>query len=363
MQDFLQLSDSVDNLGSIQWHIALAVFIGWAATYLIIIRGVKKGIEKAVKILMPLLFFMVLILIASVINLPGAISGINYLFEPDFSKLLDINIWVSAYSQMFFTLSIGFSIMIVYSSYMPKESDVSSNAFITVFINCGFSLLAGILVFSIIGYMAHTESLSMKDAVSSGPGLAFITIPKAINLLPFAHILGPIFFLVLTFAGLTSIISIVESVICALQSKFDFQRSSIVNIFCLCGFALSLIFTLNGGLYLIDIVDYLMCNIGLYFSCLMEVIIGLLFIKYYNIRNYINSHSDIRVNTFFEYCIKFVVPVILFILLIGTIIKLYNSGYENYSSSNIFYYGWIILLMNIFISILLNILTSKRNKL
>ena len=61
MQDFLNLSDSVDNLGSIQWHIALAVLIGWAATYLIIIRGVKKGIEKAVKILMPLLFFMVLI--------------------------------------------------------------------------------------------------------------------------------------------------------------------------------------------------------------------------------------------------------------------------------------------------------------
>ncbi|MFA0697883.1 sodium-dependent transporter, partial [Vibrio sp. 10N.222.49.C9] len=118
-------------------------------TYSAIAGGVKSGIERAAKIMMPVLFIMVLVLIGRTIFLPGALNGINYLFEPDFSKIMDLKVWAAAYGQIFFTLSIGFAIMLAYSSYLPEKSDINNNAFMTVLINCGFSILAGIMIFSV----------------------------------------------------------------------------------------------------------------------------------------------------------------------------------------------------------------------
>jgi NSS family neurotransmitter:Na+ symporter len=118
--EYLGLGDnSPTNLGGIQWKIAIAMTIAWAVTYAAIARGVKSGIELASKILMPVLFLMVIILIARMIVLPGALDGVNYLFKPDFSKIWDVKVWAAAYGQIFFTLSIGFSIMLAYSSYLP----------------------------------------------------------------------------------------------------------------------------------------------------------------------------------------------------------------------------------------------------
>lgn len=154
-KEFLKLDDhSPLSLGNFQWHIAIPMTIAWAITFTAIFSGVKAGIERAGKIMMPLLFIMVILLIVRVLMLPGAISGLNYLFEPNFSKILDPQVWSAAYGQIFFSLSVGFAVMISYSSYLPDKSDVNNNAFMTVLINCGFSILGGMLIFGILGYMA-----------------------------------------------------------------------------------------------------------------------------------------------------------------------------------------------------------------
>ena len=152
--DYLGLTSSPLELGGIRWPILAACTLAWAITWLAITSGVRKGIERACKILIPLLFLLVLVLIVRVVNLPGALDGLNYLFNPDFSKLADFSVWADAYGQIFFSLSIGFSIMLAYSSYLPKDSDINNNAAITVFINCGFSMLAGVMIFSVLGNMA-----------------------------------------------------------------------------------------------------------------------------------------------------------------------------------------------------------------
>ena len=93
----------------------------------------------------------------------GALNGINYMFEPDFSKIWDVKVWAAAYGQIFFTLSIGFAIMLAYSSYLPEKSDITNNAFMTVLINCGFSILASIMIFSVLGlhgFRARKTSLT-----------------------------------------------------------------------------------------------------------------------------------------------------------------------------------------------------------
>lgn len=153
--EYLKLGEhSPSQLGGFQLHIAIPMMIAWAITFAAIYSGVKGGIERASKIMMPLLFIMVLGLITRVIFLPGALDGLNYLFQPDFSKILDAKVWSAAYGQIFFTLSVGFAIMIAYSSYLPSKSDINNNAFMTVLINCGFSITAGVLIFAVLGYMA-----------------------------------------------------------------------------------------------------------------------------------------------------------------------------------------------------------------
>lgn len=180
--------------------------------------------------MMPILFIMVLILIARMIFLPGALDGVNYMFQPDFSKIWDVKVWAAAYGQIFFTLSIGFAIMLAYSSYLPEKSDITNNAFMTVLINCGFSVLAGIMIFSVLGYMAQEQGKPLTEVVSAGVGLAFVTLPAAINLLPIPYILGPLFFLALVVAGLSSHISIMEAVTSALIDKLGWSRKKAANI-------------------------------------------------------------------------------------------------------------------------------------
>ena len=230
-KDYLGLGDnSPTQLGSIQWKIAFSMLIAWAITYAAIVGGVKAGIEKASKIMMPILFIMVVVLIGRMVFLPGALEGVNYMFEPDFSKILDLKVWAAAYGQIFFTLSIGFAIMLAYSSYLPEKSDISNNAFMTVLINCGFSILAGIMIFSVLGYMAHEQGKALTDVVTSGVGLAFVTLPAAINLLPAPYILGPLFFLALVVAGLSSHISIMEAVTSAIMDKLKWSNGNQTGI-------------------------------------------------------------------------------------------------------------------------------------
>jgi len=126
--------------------------------------------------------------------LEGAAQGLDWLFRPDFSRLREPRIWTAAYGQVFYSLSIGYGIMLTYASYLPKKSDLVNNAFITGLLNSGFSLVTGILIFSILGNMALREGVAVPDVVSNGIGLAFITIPQALSLhLPWPGVLGPVF--------------------------------------------------------------------------------------------------------------------------------------------------------------------------
>ena len=143
---------------------------------------------------MPILILLLLVLLVRSVSLPGAAKGLELLFKPDFSKIMDASVWVAAYGQIFFSLSIAFGIMICYSSYLPEKSDIVNNAFITGFLNCGFSLLSGITVFGIIGFMMH-QSGGELPAKLSGVFLAFATLPEAVNQLPFMQtVVGILFY-------------------------------------------------------------------------------------------------------------------------------------------------------------------------
>ena len=196
-------------------------------------------------------------------------------------------------SQIFFTLSLGFGIMIAYASYLPGKSQIVKDSFIISVFNCLFSLFAGLGVFSILGYMAHSTSKGFSEVVSHSIGLAFVAYPKAISMLPaFQRIFGLIFFGILVIAGLSSAISILEAFTCAVIDKFHYSRKVVVSVLSVIGFAGGIIFTTQAGLYWIDIVDHFLTHYGLVVGAIFEcVIIGWVY-KSRRLREHIN-HAKI----------------------------------------------------------------------
>lgn len=349
-KSFLQLSGSPLEPVSIRWPIFAAVAGAWGICWAVLYKGVKKGIEIAGKIFMPLLFLMVLIITARAVTLPGSFEGLNWMFKPDFKALLNIDVWIAAYGQLFFSLSIGFAIMLTYSSYLPEDSDINNNAFITAFSNCGFSIVSAIMVFSVLGNMALQQGVGVDKVVSSGVGLAFITIPKAINYLPGPTVFGTLFFMALIFAGLSSQISICETSIASLMEKFDLNRKKAVTIYCIIGLVAGTIFATNSGLLILDIVDHFINNFGVLAAGLLEIILLSWFCRLETFQEHINKTSDFSVGMWWKFCLKIITPLVLGYMSIANLVGDIQAGYGDYPADALFYFGWFLVVIIVVIA-------------
>jgi neurotransmitter:Na+ symporter, NSS family len=342
--NYLGLTDGAFQLGGLRGPIVITTLIAWLISFVVLLAGVKDGIEKANKIFMPLLIVMLLIVLIRGITLPGAADGINMMFQPDFSKILDGRVWVAAYGQIFFTLSIAFAIMITYSSYLPKKADIVNNAFMTGLLNCGFSVLAGIAVFSIVGFMKYQAGGELPARLS-GVFLAFATIPEAINQLPAMQtLIGVLFFLCLTFAGLSSFISINEVVVSSFSEKFNITRKKTVVVFSIVGAAVSMIFATGAGLYILDIADRFINAFGITIAGLVEVIILSYMFKLSTLRGHFEPISDFKIGRWWEITLKVVTPLVLGISVIQNFYTEFTAPYGGYPVANLVAFGWIVAL-------------------
>ncbi len=177
----------------------MAIFI--IATIAIVRLGVSGGIEKAAKILMPILFVLIAIVAVRSLTLEGAMKGVEFYMKPDFSKI-DGNSILAALGQAFFSMSIGWGIMITYGSYLPKSSNIISSGTWVGFMDAGVALMAGFMIFPAVFALG-------KDP-ASGPALVFEVLPDVFSGMPGGAIIGAFFFLLLMVAALTSSISMLE---------------------------------------------------------------------------------------------------------------------------------------------------------
>ncbi|MDL1960031.1 MAG: sodium-dependent transporter [Deltaproteobacteria bacterium] len=344
---FLAVTKSPSEIGHIRTPILVTLSVVWLINWGIVFRGVRRGIEYINKIFMPLLFFLTAVLVLWSISLDGSMNGLKAYLEPDFSKLSDPAVWIDAYSQIFFTLSLGFGIMIAYASYLPGKANITKNAILTVFINSGYSLFAGIAVFSVLGFMATSQGKPISEVVSQSIGLAFVAYPKAVSLIPGGNLFGAIFFLCLFIAGLSSSISIVEAFISATIDKFGFSRKPLITLVTILGFLGSIIFTTQAGLLWLDIVDHFITHYGLIVVGIAEcLLVGWLFnIKV--LRKHINSISSIRLGNWWDITIKYFVPFVLGVILIGELYAEIKQPYGGYSWTVLILIGWNWILLTI----------------
>jgi len=344
--EFLQLGD-VGATGSIVPHIFIPLAIVWLVTLSVLFKGVKKGIEIVNKICIPLLLVLFLIIVVRSVTLDGALDGLNAFFTPNWGELTNPNIWIAAYGQIFFSLSVAFAIMITYSSYLPKKTDITNNAFITAFANSGVELLAGIGVFAALGFMAGQAGVPIDEVVSKGVGLAFVVFPQIINEFPaFNGFLGSAFFICLMLAGLTSLVSIVETFIAGVCDKFKVSRNKSILFGGGLAAVVSIVYSTQGGLYFLDVVDYFINNFGIVMAGLIEIIIVIwLLRKTKELKDHANSMSDMRLGVWWDICLKYVTPLVLTYMVIQTFINNFTANYEGYPTDFVIKYGWSLLVV------------------
>jgi NSS family neurotransmitter:Na+ symporter len=190
-------------------------WIFMALTAIVILAGVKDGIEKYAKILMPLLLVIIVVLDIRAITLPGASEGIAFLFKPDFAKVTPEAI-MSALGHAFFSLSLGMGTMITYGSYIGKKEDLSVTALQVTIADTGIALLAGLAIFPAV--------FAFGIEPGAGPGLVFVTLPNVFNQMPGGYFFGILFFVLLAVAALTSSISILEVVVAYFAEDLNMNR-------------------------------------------------------------------------------------------------------------------------------------------
>ena len=306
------------------WWPMLCVLAIWGLNILILNKGTKT-IEAAVRIFVPLMWVFMIVLIIRGLTLPGGTDGVLYLFTPDFGGIADPRVWTGAFSQMFFSLSLGLGTMTAYASYLPKDADQVNNSLLVSFMNCGFEYLAGIAIFALL----FAFSLNPAGTTLS---LSFFVIPEGLAEFPWGvKLFGVFFFFLIVIAGLTSSISLIEGPASALIDKLGISRGRALALILVPGVIGSICYTLptiidpnlngNGtlGLSLLDVMDHWAFKYSLLTVGLLECIMVGWVMGADTLRRAVNEHSKFHLGTWFNVLIKYVAPGLLITVLLWSL--------------------------------------------
>ena len=177
---FLGNTGAPAEFGGLSIPILLGLVAIWFTVFIILYKGVKR-IGRIVALTVPIPTILLIILTIRGLTLPGAMEGISYYLTPNFSALLNVNVWLAAYAQVFFSLGVAQGIMITYASFLKKKSDITNNAFIVSLADAGTSFLAGFAVFSVVGYLAAAQGVGIPALGSqlAGPHLTFCNLSNS----------------------------------------------------------------------------------------------------------------------------------------------------------------------------------------
>ena len=320
-------SENLSKIGNFFIPIGIGVIITWFILWFISHKSINKGIGVASKILIPSVFVIMIIIVIYALTLPGAMIGINALLNPNWMALTDINIWLVAFSQIIFSLGMGEAMAMTYASYLKDDAKLTDNVLIVIASNSSFEIFTAFGVFSILGFMSVTSGTPMVELVSEGTGLIFVVFPKIFDMMGIVgHILAPLFFLAVLFAGISSAFAFFEPIVGSISAKFNITRKRLVTILCIIGCACSLLLTCGISSYLVGIIDAFVNEFGILLLVAVQCII---FGWYYGAEKLIpiiNRQSSIKIGRLWKNIIKYILPVFIFIIWIIGIITLFMNA-------------------------------------
>jgi len=347
--------DGSMTLGPPGWKIVAGSLGAWLLVYLCLFKGVK-WVSKVVLVTVPLPWIMLVILTVRGLTLDGAIEGLEFYLEPRWQKLLEPDTWRFAFGQVFFSMSLGFAVMLSYASFLHRRSDLSNNALIIGLGDMGTSFFAGIAVFSTLGGMALVSGKAVPELVPEGTvGLSFIVFPYGLTRLPAGTFFSCVFFLALLTLGIDSAFSIVEACLASTcDAKPTWPRKYVLPGICVAGAGMGLIFAATkGGLNWLDLTDGLINGpFGILVVALAECLVvgwawrGKFLVE---MRKHANERSDWKLYGWWDVVVKYIAPAFLAVLIVWSISGIVHKEIAKYSDSPAAYgLPWPLVLGSFF---------------
>jgi neurotransmitter:Na+ symporter, NSS family len=310
-----------ESIISNPWEVLGAQLVFMVMTILVVKGGIKAGIERASKLMMPALFVLFLVLVIRSLTLEGAMEGVRFLLQPDWSYLT-AETALLALGQAFFALSVGISVMVTYASYLPKSENMPYSAFSVAGLNIFISLLAGLVIFPSV--------FALGFQPDAGPGLVFVVIPAVFNELAFGGLFLTIFLVLLLFATLTSAFSILEIIVAVLEKGDERKRGRyswfagilvfVVGIPSALSFGVLTDFTIIGKTFF-DFADFISSNIGLPGGALLISLFTAYALKKSAVREELQKGSSMSPLMFeiWYFLVRFIVPVAIILVFLSSL--------------------------------------------
>ncbi len=299
----------------------------WGLIYLFSRKEINKGILTISKISLILSFVLLIGMLLFSLQLPGSRTGIMALFNPNWSVLLDFNVWLAAFGQLIFSYGLGYAIASTYSSYLGDNAKLIDNAWIIVLVSLVFEMLVSVLLFAIMGFMALGRNIPITSLVSDSFSLIFVVFPNVFNIMdPWVYMVAPAFFLLIFVGSLSTVLALIEPLSNAISEKFGWTRDKAIRQLVLVGLFLSFIFATGMGEYLLRITDSFITQFAIILAVILEIIVLGWVYDIEDIRSVLNSNSYIKVDKSWIITVKFIIPIILTIIWILGVYNLILVG-------------------------------------
>lgn len=357
-QTLLGLSSGISETGKFQWSVFWGLLVSWICVIACIWKGTKT-VSKVIYFTVTVPWLLLVVFVIRGITLPGAAKGLLFYLKPEMKMLLNFNLWLQAISQVCFSLSVGFAVMVAYGSFLKKDADIVQNAMIIGVADALTAFVGGLAVFGALGHKAFVEGKAITEIAKGGPGLAFVTYPEIINNLPFAPLFGFLFFIMLLLLAIDSAFSIVEAVTTAIHDKTGWSHKQSNLIVATIAFLLGIPLCFGSGLFILDTYDHFMMHIGLPMVVLLECIIVGYYFGAGKMREYLNVHSIHKANKWWDYRIKLILPGAILVMFIKEIADRFKGAYSGYWGTDVLY-GWRIIILIIFISFVMTKISQNK---
>lgn len=333
-----------DGIGSPDWKLSLCLLLAW----IIVCAILMKGVESSGKVAYFTALFPYVVLITLLIRgvtLEGASDGILYFIKPDWPKLLDVNTWYAAVGQCFFSLSVGFGPIIMFSSYNSFRQNIYRDAMIISLMDTATSFLGGVTIFAILGNLAHESGKNVTEVVTVSTGLAFVSYPDAIAKFQYVpQLFSVLFFVMLLTLGVGSAVSLTGCVVTIICDDFPhWKRWIVVTVVGVIGFFSGLVYVTPGGLIIMDIVGTLGGDFIIYLMVVVQTV-GICWI--YGLDRFIRDIEfmlGIKLSAYWKLTWAYIIPLVLifiFCYAMATYTPLREGDYVYPSAATGF--GWFL---------------------
>ncbi|KAK7913482.1 hypothetical protein WMY93_013693 [Mugilogobius chulae] len=326
----LHQSRGIHDLGMPRWDLSLCLLSVLFILFFSLWKGVKSS-GKVVYITATMPYVVLFVLLIRGVTLPGSMDGIRAYLHIDFNRLNNLEVWIDAATQIFYSLGAGFGVLIAFASYNKFDNNCYRDALLTSTVNCVTSFFSGFAIFSVLGYMAYKHGVKIEDVATEGAGLVFIIYPEAISTLPGSTFWAIVFFIMLLTWALT--MGGMEAVITGLTDDFKIlkrNRKAFTFVTAFGTFLIALCCITNGGIYVLTLLDKYAAGTSILFGVLIEAIGVSWFYGVDRFSDDIEQMMGFRPGLYWRLCWKYVSPAFLLFVVIASTVTATSLKYDDY---------------------------------